>query len=53
MIRGLNDIEPLVRAASAWALGRHADPAAGKALRERLAAESDAEVLGEIEAAIR
>lgn len=53
LIRGLDDIEPVVRAASAWALGRHADPAAGKALRERLATESDPEVLSEIEAAIR
>jgi len=53
LIRGLDDPEPLVRGASAWALGRYADGAAGKALCKRLAIESDAEVLGEIEAAIR
>jgi epoxyqueuosine reductase len=42
--RGLSDAEPLVRAACAWALGRHRDPAAADALRRRLDEESDAEV---------
>lgn len=51
LIRGLDDPEPVVRAASAWALGRHPGPAARDALRKRLAIESEAEVLGEIEAA--
>jgi epoxyqueuosine reductase len=53
LVLGLNDVEPVVRAASAWALGRHANPAAQKALDERLAVESEAEVRGEIEAALR
>ncbi|MFH1265667.1 MAG: HEAT repeat domain-containing protein, partial [Planctomycetota bacterium] len=50
---GLNDSEPLVRAACAWALGRYADPAARKALHERLEGESDANVRREIEAALQ
>jgi len=53
LVRGLNDVEPLVRAASAWALGRYAEPAAQEALQERSALESDPEVRQEIQAAIR
>ena len=32
LVRGLNDEEPLVRGAGAWALGRYDDPAAAAAL---------------------
>jgi epoxyqueuosine reductase len=53
LVRGLGDAEPSVRAASAWALGRHADPAAQNALRARLTLEADPQVRGEIERAIR
>ncbi len=49
--RGLEDAEPLVRAACAWALGQYADPSAQDALHKRLAVESDREVRDEIEAA--
>lgn len=52
LLRGLNDPEPQVRAASAWALGRHSAPEARKALSARLRAEPDPEVRREIEAAI-
>jgi len=52
LCRGLNDSEPLVRGACAWALGRNPQPAARDALRRRLEIESEAEVLSEIDAAI-
>jgi epoxyqueuosine reductase len=52
LARGLNDAEPLVRGACAWALGRHPQSSAHVALHQRHAIETDAEVLGEIEAAI-
>jgi epoxyqueuosine reductase len=52
LIRGLNDDEPLVRGAAAWALARYEQPAAQAALVERLAVEQDAEVRQEIAAAI-
>jgi epoxyqueuosine reductase len=52
LLRGLNDPEPQVRAASAWALGRHAAPAAREALTARLRVEPDREVRCEIEAAL-
>ena len=52
LTRGLSDDEPLVRGAVAWALGRLATAAAREALAARLAIESDAEVRGEIEAAL-
>jgi epoxyqueuosine reductase len=50
--RGLNDSEPLVRGACAWALGRYADPAARQALVERYAAEGDEDVSREIATAL-
>jgi epoxyqueuosine reductase len=51
LVRGLNDHEPLVRGASAWALGRYG--AEGRAaLLARQALESDAEVLEEITGAL-
>jgi epoxyqueuosine reductase len=52
LVRGLNDDEPLVRGACAWALGRYDDVRARQALHDRLQRENDAEVRLEIEAAI-
>jgi epoxyqueuosine reductase len=52
LVRGLSDAEPLVRGAAAWALGRLATPAAREVLAARLPLESDADVRGEIEAAL-
>ncbi len=51
--RGLNDDEPLVRSACAWALGRQTDPSATNALNDRLADETDDDVRREIKAAIQ
>jgi len=53
LVRGLNDAEPLVRGASAWALGRLIEPAAHAALNERKSIEIDDAVRGEIDAALR
>jgi epoxyqueuosine reductase len=50
--RGLNDNEPLVRGASAWALGRYTEPAARIALSKRHSIEVDGAVLMEIDAAL-
>lgn len=52
LVRGLDDAEPLVRGAAAWALGQSAEPDAAAALAERLRIEDDAEVRREIEAAL-
>ncbi|MCE9545399.1 MAG: tRNA epoxyqueuosine(34) reductase QueG [Planctomycetia bacterium] len=55
LVRGLHDSEPLIRGASAWALGRFAAnqiAGASTALRERKNVESDAEVLNEINSAL-
>lgn len=52
LIHGLGDVEPLIRGACAWALGRYDDDRARKALHERLESENDQEVRSEIEAAI-
>jgi epoxyqueuosine reductase len=52
LIRGLNDNEPLVRGACAWALGRYGTPAAADALRFRRSIEADETVMGEIDAAL-
>jgi epoxyqueuosine reductase len=52
LTKGLNDAEPLVRGAAAWALGRYAEPAAREALASRRERETDAEVRAEIEAAL-
>lgn len=51
--RGLNDAEPLVRGASAWALGRHSELAAADAIARRRTIEDDPSVLAEIEAALQ
>ena len=52
LIKGLGDAEPLVRAASAWALGRFESPAAIAALRCRRDEESDPDAAEEIAAAL-
>jgi len=52
LIRGLDDDEPLVRGACAWALGNYHQPAAQIALRQRLAIESDLIVRSELQAAL-
>ena len=53
LLQGLEDTEPMVRAACAWALGRCANPAAETALQEQLTRESDPGVRDEIEAVLR
>ncbi len=52
LIRGLNDAEPLVRGACAWALGRHYTVEAQNALEARRLIEEDNEVRGEIDVAL-
>jgi epoxyqueuosine reductase len=52
LCRGLEDCEPLVRGACAWALGRYPHAAARKALQRRRELETDAEARREIEAAL-
>ena len=49
---GLDDREPIVRGASAWALAQIGSDAATEALRQRQRVETDAVVLSEIEAAL-
>jgi epoxyqueuosine reductase len=53
LTRGLNDVEPLVRGACAWALGRYSEPAARGALQARGQVESDDDVRREINAALQ
>ena len=53
LCRGLNDEEPAVRAACAWALGNDPEAAAREALVRRLEVETDAGVRAEIEVAIK
>jgi epoxyqueuosine reductase len=48
LVRGLSDVEPLVRGACAWALGQYDRPEARAALHARLAEEIDTEVRREI-----
>ena len=50
---GLQDVEPIVRAACAWALGRYDSPATREVLQQRLLVEKDATVHLEIEAALQ
>lgn len=52
LVKGLHDTESLVRGASAWALGRFAEPAAHEALVHRRSVEADTEVRTEIDAAL-
>ena len=51
--KGIEDVEPLVRGASAWALGELASEAARQILTARQAQESDAQVQDEIANALR
>jgi epoxyqueuosine reductase len=52
LTRGLNDEEPLVRGACAWALGNFDQPGSLAALQARAAIESDETLTGELKAAI-
>ena len=52
LVRGLNDPEPLIRGACAWALGCHPCAAATESLDRRREVETDAEVVREIEEAL-
>jgi len=52
LITGLNDAEPLIRAASAWALGRDHDSAARAALAARQSIEADELVQSELRMAL-
>jgi epoxyqueuosine reductase len=52
LAKGLNDVEPLVRGAAAWALGNYSELAARDALVYRQNTETDVEVRAEIEAAL-
>jgi epoxyqueuosine reductase len=51
LVRGLNDEEPLVRGAAAWALGKCGERSAQAALMQRLEIEQDSGVRREIETA--
>src|SRR6185503_6520484 len=48
LVRGLNDAEPLVRGACAWALGRFSCEPSRAALLERSTVEQDETVIAEI-----
>jgi epoxyqueuosine reductase len=48
LIRALDDDEPLVRGACAWALGRFDDERARNALRARRSVEQDPDVIAEM-----
>jgi epoxyqueuosine reductase len=50
---GLNDPEPLVRGACAWALGNYQGTDSRVALERRYAIETDLDVKAEIELALR
>jgi epoxyqueuosine reductase len=52
LLHGLDDADPVVRAACAWALGHYPQAEAGEALGRRLEAEMDPEVRAEIGAAL-
>lgn len=53
LIRGLQDAEPLIRGASAWALGKFLHSSAQLELRNRLAIEPDSAVRDEIVLALQ
>lgn len=53
LVRGLGDIEPLVRGACAWALGKLQTEESQNALETRQIEETDPQVQKEIEAALR
>lgn len=50
--KGINDVEPLVRAASAWALGQINTVDAKQSLADRISIESDPDVIKELNDAI-
>lgn len=52
LMRGLNDVEPVVRGACAWALGQFETAAAQAELQARLMIETDCEVRRELLAAL-
>ena len=52
LFKGLNDCEPLIRSACAWALGRHLGDTVKDSLEARLLSETDEQVRGEIELAL-
>jgi epoxyqueuosine reductase len=52
LIRGLADGQPIVRAASVWALARFEDAKCRAAIRARLDQETDPEVIKEIDTAL-
>lgn len=52
LIRGLNDVDSLVRGAAAWALGRFQSVEAEAALKQRQSIETDESVSAEILAAL-
>jgi epoxyqueuosine reductase len=52
LIVGLNDVEPLVRGACAWALSNYRNAKAEVALSARRAIETDSQVSGELESAL-
>jgi epoxyqueuosine reductase len=52
LTRALSDVEPLVRAHAAWALGRMGSPEARSALSSRASVETDGSVLDELSAAM-
>jgi epoxyqueuosine reductase len=52
LLQGLQDAEPLVRGAAAWAIGKHLNEPFKAALRNRQMLEPEAEVLKEIEFAL-
>ena len=52
LARGLTDVEPLVRGASAWALGELQSPATQHLLEQQLLVEMDDHVKQEIESAL-
>jgi epoxyqueuosine reductase len=51
LIRALHDSEPLIRGASAWALGQIGTPDVMGALQQRIAIETDASVVHELKLA--
>jgi len=53
LMQGLNDVEPLVRSACAWALGRDSSDTAREALFNRLNIEDDSQARIEIESALQ
>jgi epoxyqueuosine reductase len=52
LVRALDDSEPLVRGAAAWALGQFELPDARAALMQRMLTEEDPAVCAEITAAL-